>query len=121
DKRIAITGLISSIDDADPANQEHINLLNGFADKGIVYHFDDFEFTNVVRLLKDHPTIKSVYFTRGIIEAFWKHLWNPVMQYCKLNGIHERRLITPSTEASYHLEAYNKEHPEPPLERLEDY
>jgi hypothetical protein len=120
-KGIAITDLISGIDDADSQNPEHVKLLGGFADKGMVYHFDDFEFINIAQLLRRHNTIKNVYFTRGIIEAFWKHLWNPVMQYCRLNDIRERRLLTPSRDALYLHEAYNKKHPENQLALLEDY
>jgi hypothetical protein len=96
DKKIALTDLISNIDDANPANKDHNKLLVNFADKGLVWNFEDFEFVNIIQLLKKHPTIENVYLTRGIIESFWKHLWNPVMRYCTANNIRERRLISPS-------------------------
>lgn len=119
--KIAITDVISSIDDAEPDNPEHIKKLAGFSDAAIVYNFDDFTFINIVQLLQRRPSIRNVYFTRGITEAFWRHLWTPVMQYCNRNSLHERRLLTPSDEASYQHEAYNIENPESKIPALEDY
>ncbi len=122
DKQIALTDLMSSIDDADVDNPEHPKILAGAADKAIVYNFDDFAFVNIVQLLKQHPSIKNVYLTRGITEAFWKHIWNPVVQYCSQNNIHERRLLNPSpAEAGYQHGAYNFEHPDAAIPVLEDY
>jgi hypothetical protein len=121
DKRIAITDMISSIDDADPENHEHRKILTGSDDKAIVFHFDDFVFVNIVQLLRTHPTIRNVYLTRGVTEAFWKHVWNPVMQYCNLNDLHERKLLTPSGHSLYQHEAYNNEHPDQAIPLLEDY
>ncbi len=71
DKKIAITDIISSIDDADPDNTEHNKALTNYADKAIVHNFDDFVFVNIVQILRRHPSIKNVYLTRGITgEAF---------------------------------------------------
>ena len=121
DKRIAITGLIRSIEDADPGNKEHIKILAGGDDKAIVYHFDDFIFTDILSILRKNPGIKNVYLTRGVTESFWRHIWTPVMQYCKQNNIHERRLMTPTTVSHYHHEAYNKENPDKAIPLFEDY
>jgi hypothetical protein len=121
DKRIAITDLISSIDDADPGNPAHCSVLASFSDKAIAYNFEDFTFVNIVQLLKNHPAIQNVYLTRGISESFWRHVWNPVMYYCKHNNIRERRLLTPSQDAAYLHEAHNIEHPDAMIPRLEEY
>jgi hypothetical protein len=121
EKQIAITDLISSIDDAQPDNLEHVKILAGGSDKAIAYNFDDFNFVNIVQILQRQSTIRNVYLTRGITEAFWKHLWNPVMQYCSHNHLHERKLLTPSGEASYQHGAYNEEHPENKIPLLEEY
>ena len=121
DKQIAITGLISSIDDADQSNKEHVKVLTGFDDKAIAWHFEDFVFVNVVQLLRRHPSIRHVYLTRSITESFWRHLWNPVMQYCSVNHLDERRLLTPSGHSLYQHEAYNAENPGHPILLLEDY
>ena len=120
-KKIALTDLISSIDDADPANAEHRKIFTGNADSALVHNFDDFDFVNIVQLLRTHPTIKNVYLTRGITEPFWRHLWNPVMHYTGVNKIHERKLMHPSKSASYQHEAYNIQNPENPMPLLEDY
>ncbi len=121
DKQIAITDLISSIDDAEPGNPEHNKVLGGFSDKAIEYNFDDLNYVNIVQLLRSHPTIKYVYLTRGAADAFWRHLWNPVVHYSNHNNIRERKLLTPSDDASYHHGAHNTEHPDNVIPRLEDY
>lgn len=119
--KIALTDIISCIDDANPVNKEHNKMLGGYSDKAIVYNFDDHEYVDVVDLLKRHPSIKNVYITRGITEAFWRHAWNPVMRFCNSNEIRERKLLTPSDEVDYHHAAYNNEHPGNAIEKIEDY
>ena len=119
--RIAITDLISSIDDADAGNREHNKVLAGYADEAIVFNFDDFEFVNIVQLLRCQPFIRNVYLSRGITEAFWRHLWNPVMQYCSMNSIHERRLLTPSGNSLYQQDVHNDEHPDDVISLPQDY
>ena len=122
DKQIAITDLISSIDDAMPENPAHQKMLGGFADNALIHNFDDFSFVNIVQLLRLHTTIKNVYLTRGITEAFWKHLWNPVAHYCNINHLHERKLLHPSGEDTiYQHGAYNNQNPESQPLLLEDY
>lgn len=120
DNRIALTDLIASIDDADPNNPEHTKILGGFSDKALEYNFEDFDFVNIVAILKQHPSIKNVYITRGVTEAFWRHVWNPVAHYCNANQLHERKLLTPTAAASYHHEAHNNES-ENKIPLLEDY
>ena len=121
DNRIALTDLISAIDDADPGNKEHVKILGGFSDKALVYNFDDFVYVNIVQLLRQNATIKHVYITRGVTEAFWRHLWNPVAHYCNSNDLHAKILLPPSVESGYHHSAYNVEHPSNTILRLEDY
>lgn len=121
DKQIALTDIISSIEDAEAGDPEHNEMLRNFSDKAIEYNFYDHAYVNIVQILKDHPGIKNVYLTRGATEAFWRHLWNPVAHYCHSNKIHERKLLTPSGDASYQFEAYNNEHPENKIAQLQDY
>jgi hypothetical protein len=121
ENRIALTDLIGTIDDAEPGNREHIKMLTTYNDKAIMHNFDDFEFVNIAQLLRQYPTIKNVYLTRGITESFWRHLWNPVVQYCNANNLRERKLLTPSGDASYQHEAYNVDHPGDTIPMLEDY
>ncbi|GAA4459601.1 hypothetical protein GCM10023093_00850 [Nemorincola caseinilytica] len=119
---IALTDLIASIDDADPHHRHHPKMLGGFQDKAFVHNFDDFTYVDIVRILQRYPTIRNVYLTRGMTEAFWRHLWTPVMRYCNLNGMHERKLVNPSGSASFQHELYNSEHPDDErIESIEDY
>ncbi len=119
--KIALTDLISSIEDAKADNRDHQKILGGFSDKAIAHHFDDYEFVDIVGLLRKYPSIKRVFITRGITEAFWRNIWNPVAHYCSRNNIQERKLLTPSEESAYHHETYNNEHPGKVIPRLEDY
>jgi hypothetical protein len=121
DKQIALTDLISSIDDAEPDNAEHVKMLGGFSDKAIEHNFDELEYVNIVGILKRHPSIRQIYITRGVTDAFWRHMWNPVAHYCSINKLHERKLLAPSADSAYQHEAYNRQHPENMIERLEDY
>ena len=121
DKQVAITGLISSIEDADADNPAHSKALGGFSDKAIHYNFDDFDFVNIVQLLRRNPSIKNVYITRGITEAFWRHLWNPVAHYCNHNNISEKILLTPTDDATYPHGAYNEQNPDNRIPLLENY
>jgi len=121
DKRIALTDLISEVEDAEPNNSKHVKMLGGFSDDAIIHNFDELVFINIVQLLRRNPTIKNVYITREITEAFWRHLWGPVKHYCNQNNIHERRLLTPSDTAIDHQQQYNSHHPDAQIQRLEDY
>ncbi|MCW3123707.1 MAG: hypothetical protein JWQ38_3199 [Flavipsychrobacter sp.] len=122
DKQIAITDLISSIDDAEPESREHQKILAGFSDDAIAYHFEDFTFVNIAQLLQRHPTIKNIYITRGTTEAFWRHLWNPITQYCNRNNIREGKLLTPSGDDTiYQHGAYNEQHPDKQVPLPQDY
>ncbi len=119
--QIAFTDIISSIDDADLSNNEHLRALAGFSDRAIEYKFEDFNFVDIRQILKMRPSIRNVYLTRAVTEAFWRHLWNPVMQYCNQNSIHERRLISPSEDSRDQQNAYNGHHPVSQIPVFEDY
>jgi hypothetical protein len=118
---IALTDLITSIDDADLKKSEHHKILGGYSDKAIIHHFDDFTFTDIVGILRQHPTIRHVYLTRGITEAFWRHLWSPVMRHCHTHTIHERRLISPTPSAAYQHTQHNDENPSHTIPTLSQY
>lgn len=119
--KIAFTDLISEIEDADPASRKHQKMLGGFSDKAIMHNFDDFDFTNIVALLKRHPSIQNVYLTRGITEAFWRHLWSPVMRYANEKGLHERILLTPDSSSTYQFEAFKSDNSSMAVAELSDY
>lgn len=117
--KIAITDLISCIEDAEKGDSQHLNHLRGYSDKAIASQFKDYIYTNIILLLQQKPSIKNIYLTRGIGEAFWKKLWRPIETYCD-GMIRCRTLITPSDYAFYQQGKYNKLYPEQPL-NLEDF
>lgn len=110
-KKIAITDLISSINDADPENPEHIKFMRGFADNVIAEEFHEHEFVDIVLLLKNNPSINKVYITNGVNGAFWNNLWNPVIDYCNQNNISCNKLLTPSKNARFSMFTHNKSNP----------
>ena len=119
--KIALTDLITSIDDANEQSKKHNKVLGGFSDKAIVYNFDDFTFTNIIGILQKHSSIKNVYLTRGVTESFWKHLWNPIVHYCNVHDLHQRILLTPTATDLYQHEAYNNDNPDMPIPLVQDY
>lgn len=111
DRKIAITDLISSIGDAEPANNEHVKTLGTYGDDDIAANFYDFDLVNVVRLLRNNPTIVNVYITRSISETFWKNKIYPIKNYCESKHIRLVSLLTPSGYAYFQQGKYNKQHP----------
>lgn len=118
--KIAITDLISSIDDANATDPVHVKNLKNYSDTSIRKNFTMHEKVEVDKLLESNPTIKNVYFTRGTSDTFWKNLWKPVEKYAEENGIHEEKLMTPSRYVFYQQGTYNKSNPLNPLS-LEDF
>ena len=118
--KIAITDLISCIEDADHRNSEHSALLRTYSDSSITKKFKQHTTVKIDELLNANPSIKNVYMTRGISDTFWKKLWKPVEQYAKKTGINENKLLTPSGYAFYQLGRYNKRNPNHTL-KLENF
>jgi len=110
-KKIAITDLISSIEDADITSPQHLKILGSFSDKDIATKFKHHELVNIVKLLNQHKTIKNVYLTRGTGENFWRKLWEPVINYAITNNIKQSTLLTPSGYARFQRGSFNKTNP----------
>jgi len=119
-KLIAITDLICSIDDARQADPNHFRILGGYADHEIATNFYDFDLVNIVRLLRNSPTITNVYVTRSISEAFWRNKVHSIKTYCDAHEINFVSLLTPSGYAYFQQGKYNRQHPNAQLS-LEDY
>lgn len=115
ENKIAITDLISQINDADQTKPEHHKILKSYSDKGIATHFKEFNFVDIPSILYRFPTIHNVYLTRSIGDAFWKRLAMPIKQTCIERGIGFTPLMTPSGYAFYQQGRYNKRNPENPL------
>ena len=94
--------------------------MTGFADDDISNNFYDFDLVNLVRILREKPTITNVYVTRGITEAFWRNkLWE-LKRYCENRNIILKSLITPSGFAYLQQGRYNRLNPNNQL-NLSDY
>ena len=119
--QIAITDLISCIDDADEDNGEHVAFLENFSDKNIATCFRQHTTVDIVQILTDHPTIENIYLTRGTGETFWRRLWRPIVQYADQNDKYECRLLTPSGYAFYQQGRYNRQNPENQVNELSDF
>lgn len=109
--KIAITDLISCIQDADEANPKHHKILKSNSDSGIVDNFSKIENIEIVTLLQKYPSIASVYLTRGCSESYWKNQWAPVVKYCTGNKSKCETLLTPSGNARFQLGIYKKQNP----------
>lgn len=113
--KIALTDLITSIDDADEQNPIHQNRLGGYADNVIVNNFNEHTFTNIVGLLQNNPTIENVYLTRGTGETLWRTRWSFIRLFCVQNNKHIKTLMTPSRNAFRQQGKYNNLNPDEPL------
>jgi hypothetical protein len=111
-KKIAITDLISCINDANEEEPAHRELLSGYSDKAIADTFQNFELVPIAEILAQHDSIENVYLTRGTGETFWRRTWRPVKHYCQDTGKRIVELLTPSGYAYFQQGRYNNAHPE---------
>ncbi len=100
---IALTDLISSIDDADIQIEEHRKILGEYTDSAIASKFKQQISNPIVPLLQANPSIESVYLTTTINIGLWQNLWNPVEQYCNQNNLWCKKLMTPSKGARFFM------------------
>jgi hypothetical protein len=101
--KIAITDLVSCIEDADIANSGHGKVLGGYADSSIASRFKQQKSTGIVELLEANPTINNVYLTTTTSAGLWYNLWSTVSGFCKLNNKYCRQLMTPSKGARFFM------------------
>jgi hypothetical protein len=105
-KRIAITDLISSINDAVEENNSHFEIISNFKDKEFESEFNDFEITDIINLLEKHKSINSVYFTRQFGINLFDVKINEIMNYCTKHNIYFSTLLTPSKNARFQMKGY---------------
>lgn len=117
DKKIAITDIIGSIADA---NQEHEHLLGSYSDDTIANNFYDFDLINIVRIIRNHPSISNIYITRSITETFWSNKLYSLKRYCVITGKTLKTLLTPSDFSFREQGRYNRLNPGAHLNR-EDF
>lgn len=108
---IAITDLIYCIHDAESNNVGHQRVLKSYSDASISNYFSQIEFTDILGLLKRHPSIRHTYLTtQAKIEAF-NLRWIEVEDFGRKHGIMANRLLTPSASARFQMGDYKKENP----------
>lgn len=101
--KIAITHLVSCVEDADPTSPGHTKALGTYTDSSIASKFKQQKPTGIVKLLEANSTINNVYLTTTTSKGLWYNLWPPVVEYCELNNIYCRQLMTPSKGARFFM------------------
>lgn len=119
--KIAITDLITCIEDANEQSEVDLKLLGGYSDKDISKGYKKFKYTDVVSILLQHPTISHVYLTRGVGESFWKKLWMRIKEHCELHNKRCKTLLTPSGYAFFQHSKWNKRNLDTQITRLDDF
>jgi hypothetical protein len=100
--RIALTDLIENLDDADPNNPHHVEILKCYRDDQIVRHFRQIHWVDISRILTNNPGIRQVYFTRSSQDA-WRKRWEMIEDDCRTRSIHAQTLLTPSGSARFQM------------------
>lgn len=99
-------GLITVINDADQENPNHFEIISKFKDTDFANTFQEFEMTDIIGILKNHPSINKVYFTRNHgVELFDSEI-NLVSEYCQNHEIYFSYLLTPSKNARFQMGGY---------------
>lgn len=111
ENRVALTDLISSIDDADIENSEHQEILSTYLDTSIADYFSKFTFTKINSLLAKHSSIKNIYLTRQKGVPLFDSQWKLVEEYGRQNGLHVKNLLTPSASARFQIQEYKQANP----------
>jgi len=108
---IAITDFIAVIEDANEQNLLHFEVISKFIDSEFADHFNEFERTDILNLLQEHPTIHSVYFTRQPGVDLFDVEIDEVKAYCQQNDIYFSHLLTPSKNARFQMGGWQPQDP----------
>lgn len=109
--KVAITDFIASINDADEGNEAHCGVISKFKDTEFADTFDEFERTGIVDLLRDHPSIRSVYCTRQEGVKLFDDEIKYIKEYCNRNAIYFSHLLTSSANARFQMRGYEPADP----------
>lgn len=99
--QIALTDLISSIEDADQTNPNHTKTLGTYSDSSLMSAFKQLKPNDIITVLKENPSISNIYLTTTTQDSKWKNLWTPIIDYCEQTQKHCRQLMTPSKGARF--------------------
>lgn len=102
-KKVALTDLLASIDDADIKSESHRKILGEYTDTALATKFKRHTPNIIVPLLQAKPNIRTVYLTTTNSSKFWQSKWKPVEEYCLQQGIWCRKLMTPSKGARFFM------------------
>lgn len=111
---VALTDIISCINDADPNNEEHQDVLRTYLDSSIADYFEDFTFTDIIGILDKFPSIQNVYLSRQDGIALFDEQWKFIEQYSiehPERKMHIIKLLTPSASARFQIREYKQAHP----------
>lgn len=114
-KKIIITDLISSINDANEDNLTHFEIISKFRDIEFAKHFNGFEMTNILGILENNPSIEKVFFTRNSGVELFDNQIEIIREFCTNNNIYFSHLLTPSKNARFQMRGWNPQTPD--LER----
>ncbi len=101
--KIAITDLISCINDADESNLNHVNLLTSFSDDSICKNFIDIDFVDIINILERYKSIVNVYFTRKTDVSLIGQKISKLENHLDMKKIRYNELLTPSGGARYQM------------------
>lgn len=104
--QIAITDLITSINDADEANLIHFEVISNFIDTEFANTFNNFEMTNILGILENNPSIEKVFFTRNRGVQLFDNQIEEINEFCINHEIQFSYLITPSKNARFQMRGY---------------
>jgi hypothetical protein len=102
-RKVALTDLLASINDANIRNETHRLILSKYTDLDLAAKFTEQLSNPIVPLLEANQHIRSVYLTTTNNSKFWQRQWSPVMNYCLQHKIWCRRLLTPSKGARFSM------------------
>ncbi len=97
---IAVTDILESINNADPANEAHKQAICRFKDDELAQF--DVTINDIPAILENHPSIKQICVTRQTLPPFWENCFTNLVQYINQNPqrqIEVRYLRSPSRGA----------------------
>ena len=109
--QVALTDLITSINDAEEVNQYHVEVISKFRDTEFAKTFKNFEMTNILGILENNPSIEKVFFTRNQGVDLFDNEINIINEYCVNHNILFSYLMTPSKNARFQMRGYEPQNP----------
>jgi hypothetical protein len=98
--KLAVTDLISVINDVNLNGAEYADLCIGFSDRKLEPYILNGKAVSaeIENLIINSPKLKNlkcVYLTRATTNRAWNITWRPIQQVCRAKNIHVAKLTTP--------------------------